>query len=306
MKLRPRRLESATSLICGKLAELETGLLRLQHPEHGRQQHPAHEPLERQASFTAILEHSESEENKAIEAAKDFLQIPAQRTTIDAVLRWDVFEGRFPESAAVSAYFSLPPGNDDDGASESLFSVPGGICLAEEERFPSLIDSFLRNVHTKNPVLDAEQLIGEAKRAASNGLGWGAWSCLVLLTSALGLVAKPFVGVQGFTDSLCNEWSDTAGLSDGGLLDTGKCAEEMHHAESHFILACRRLGGLKPSLVSVQCYFFAGGETPVLCTSRLLPLTLSSLSDVYPAASPVLAVLSSGIDDVSAYHEGEV
>lgn len=83
------------------------------------------------------------------------------------------------------------PADDTEVENDTLFAL-GNLIPPDEEQIPLLVDKFLSNVHTKNPVLDVEQLVEHARIVATSGLRWDAWSCIVLLTAALGTVAKPF------------------------------------------------------------------------------------------------------------------
>ena len=193
------------------------------------------------------------------EPSKDFLQIPPHRTTADTVLGWEIFEGIYPAMALVGVLFTPV---DDDVAPDSACGtdsliVPGGLIPPNEEQIPLLVDNFLQNVHTKNPVLDVEQLVKQARVVASNGLGWDAWSCLVLLASALGTIAKPFHAAVNVSPTPQIEGGTIATW----VADTPTTPKELQQAESCFVLACRRLGCLKHSILGSQCYFFAGGKS---------------------------------------------
>ena len=173
------------------------------------------------------------------------------------MLNWEVFEGKYPPRALIGVLFT-PVQNDltPDPAPESeSFTVAGGLMPLNEEQIPFLVDKFLENVHTKNPVLDVEQLVKQSRIIASKGLGWDAWSCLVLLASALGTIGKPFDA--SVTTSPASEGGNRATWTP----DAPATPKERQQAESYFALACRRLGSLKHSILGAQCYFFAGGNT---------------------------------------------
>ncbi|KAK5008985.1 hypothetical protein LTR28_003233 [Elasticomyces elasticus] len=142
--------------------------------------------------------HHSFRQTRVAEPSRDFLQIPPQKTTADAVLKWEVFEERYPMNALVGVLFTAGEHDFADrrrsstSPSDNAFAVPGGLKLPDDERIPMLIDNFLQNVHTKNPILDVESLVKQGRKCAEQGLGWDAWSCLVLLACALGSVAKPF------------------------------------------------------------------------------------------------------------------
>lgn len=192
------------------------------------------------------------------ELSKDFLQIPAHRTTADTVLGWDIFEGKYPPMALIGCLFTSTEENfSPDLVSRSdSFCVAGGLTPLNEEQMPLLVDKFLENVHTKNPVLDVEQLVKQVRSIASNGIGWDAWSCLVLLASALGTIAKPFdAAVTVSNGQALEEYTSPTWIPDAPTTP-----KELQQAESYFVLACRRLGGLKHTILGAQCHFFAGGK----------------------------------------------
>lgn len=181
------------------------------------------------------------------EPARDFLQIPEHRSSADTVLTWEIFENRYPQNALIGSLFkSETPGVDHSLLNDTdVFNSARGLNPPDEERIPQLVDSFLQHVHTKNPILDVESLVKHARLSATEGLGWDAKSCLVLLACALGSLARPFEAVA-------------AADSEHALLDADR-ERILQSGESYFVWACRRLGGLKHTILGAQCYFFAGG-----------------------------------------------
>ena len=160
--------------------------------------------------------------------------------------------------ALISVHFTPV---EDDMAADLPFAndsqaLNAGIVPPNEEQIPLLVDRFLQNVHTKNPVLDVEQLVKQARIIANHGLRWDAYSCIVLLAAALGTIAKPFEAAVNVSPSPGGE----GGTTTTWACDAPNTAQEMQQAESCFVLACRRLGGLKHSLLGSQCHFFAGGK----------------------------------------------
>ncbi|KAK4905857.1 hypothetical protein LTR49_024903 [Elasticomyces elasticus] len=261
-------LEFATKLLSGKLDKLQDDMDMLQKYTQRRDGH-----LREEAS-SAYRDHGDANSNlvnaevsQTAESSSEFQHIPAQRTTADAVLRWEIFEEKYPPSALIALHFA----RSDDRLSEAAvnldenFTVPDDVQGPNEEDVPALVESFLRNVHTKNPVLDADQLVRKARLVASNGLGWDGWSCLVLLAAALGRIARPFEAVAAVPTSPTDD--DRSNISCGS--DMSWTAEGLNSAEGYFVLACRRLGGLKHSLLGSQCYFFAGGNVILLEGARL-------------------------------------
>jgi hypothetical protein len=170
-------------------------------------------------------------------------KIPAHRTTGDAVLGWDIFENQWPKMPLIGVLFR---------PAEPRIGDVSCRLAPNEEHIPALVDSFLRNVHTKNPVLDVQQLVKHARSIAVDGLEWDGWSCLVLMVSALGTISKPFAASPGR-----GSFSSDHNIRSPETVAT---LSEMQQAESLFVLACRRLGGLPYSILGAQCYFFAGGK----------------------------------------------
>lgn len=176
----------------------------------------------------------QSLESPIIEPAKDFLLIPAQKTSADVVLTWPIFEGQFSSNVLVEALFT--PEQDDEAPS-------GGMNLHSGGRIVSLVERFLQNVHTKNPILDVELLLGHTRRVALEGFGNDAPSCLVLIACALGSIAAPFKLVPS-----PRQQTD------------GPSHTAMEQAQSYFKLALLRLGLLRPTITGIQCYFYVGGK----------------------------------------------
>lgn len=138
--------------------------------------------------------------------------------------------------------------NDGD-VDESIVPLSNHIAPLDEQRIPNLIDRFLENVHTKNPVLDVETLVKKSRSYATRGLGWDGYSCLLLVACALGLVAKPFGSEQEALD---------VRISIDSAREIAAPSREREQADNCFVQAVRRLGSLRPSVLAAQCHFFAG------------------------------------------------
>lgn len=204
-----------------------------------------------------------SQQTLTLEPSRDYLQIPPHRTTADTVLTWPIFGGRYEPNCLIEPLFnhnrgtscginaSIVPG--DEWIAKDLMVVPGGLCSLPDEKIPSLIDTFLQNVHTKNPILDVEFLVRQGRKAAENGLGWDAPSCLVLLACALGAIARPF------DQCLTSAETPARLLNYESFSSASVYSKDLQLAESCYILACRRIGLLKFTILGAQCHFFAGG-----------------------------------------------
>jgi Fungal Zn(2)-Cys(6) binuclear cluster domain len=189
----------------------------------------------------------------APEPSRDFSHIPPHQTTADTILTWPIFENKFTENFLIEPLLTDPAVSDPQlyarsGSNEDNYAMIASLAPLDEERIPSLVDHFLQNVHTKNPVIDVETLVQRSRLAATQGLGWDAWSCLVLLACALGSIAKPFGAWEKLPESEV-------------YFRTPATQKELQQAENCFVLAGRRLGLLKQTMLAAQCHFFAGGES---------------------------------------------
>ncbi|KAK5697751.1 hypothetical protein LTR17_023838 [Elasticomyces elasticus] len=269
-------LESVTELLSGKLDKLQDDMDLLQKYTQQRDGHPWEE-----ASST-YRDHGDADSNlvnaevsQTAQSSSEFQHIPAQRTTADAVLRWDIFEEKYPPSALIALHFA----RSDDRLSEAagnldeIFTVRDGVQGPNEEDVPALVESFLRNVHTKNPVLDADQLVRKARLVAGNGLGWDGWSCLVLLAAALGRIARPFEAVAAVPTSPTDD--GRSNITWGS--DMSRTAEALNSAEGYFGRTVERLE---------ECMYWSCFKSEIELRVEL-PLPQSELaSDYHPQMFP--------------------
>ncbi|KAL4761723.1 uncharacterized protein BDW70DRAFT_149773 [Aspergillus foveolatus] len=105
--------------------------------------------------------------------------------------------------------------------------VPFSSWEIREEDVPSLIDRFLENVHTKNPILDPSELRKLSRRLGENGFQ--------------ATIARPFsIETPGLQDTPHFHGCDYA---------TG---------ESYYSAARKRIGLLDSSIIAIQCAFLIG------------------------------------------------
>lgn len=286
------RLESATKLMMRRMDEIQRSVDDFgASVASGAAVRPRMTGSDTVGSDLASLQASDV--FSAIERSRDYLQIPPHKTSSDTVLTWPIFEQRYPANHLIQILFTPsislggPTTSANQDESGEIYTVPGGLRPPEDERIPALIDSFLQNVHTKNPVLDVESLVRRGRQCAEQGLGWDAWSCLVLLACALGSIAKPFeIASPGMDRSGQNTQPESllvASATSSAQLFT----KELQAGESCFVLACRRLGLLRHTVLGAQCHFFAGGkrtrifhssfsEEPMLILSLMKSTSLAS------------------------------
>ncbi|KAJ6127872.1 hypothetical protein N7471_009089 [Penicillium samsonianum] len=190
---------------------------------------------------------------RAADWQKDYLQIPAGRGSADTVLTWPIFQGQFRDSSLITTLFQYSNGIGEDRPTE--WTLPEGLQFTPDEQIPTLVDRFIQNVHTKNPILDLESLIRSGRSAAEIGLRWDAQSCLVLLACALGCISQPFASsTQGYQTSRSSH--DELGWRTPGI--TSSSDTQLREGEAFFMMACRRIGLLRYSVIGSQCHFFAG------------------------------------------------
>lgn len=198
-------LDPATKLMVQRLDEILHGVEGLNTLLNHQSATRTPPRLQRENSSMASHSH---EDAVIIERSRDYLQIPACRTTADIVLAWPIWRDKYGADSLIGTVFHSTGSNRTDSKGDSasqrrqspgitdaandIFVVSGGLTSLDDERIPSLIDNFLQNVYTKNPVLDVEDLVRHGRKAAEHGLGWDGMSCLILIACALGCIARPF------------------------------------------------------------------------------------------------------------------
>ena len=116
------------------------------------------------------------------------------------ILGWPVFEGKYDRRWIEALIFdptllcddlcrpSTSPRVTDDSIRDkfedprSKLKMGPGIC---EEDVPNLVETFLLNVHVKNPIFDPEYLRKMARTVVEDGFNWKASSCLVVRSISL-------------------------------------------------------------------------------------------------------------------------
>lgn len=108
------------------------------------------------------------------------------------IIEWPIFEGAFSRRDIDVALYNprlqlqhhehAAGCNDDDDASalEAAVRKNGPGRGVREDHCPKLVQLFLAQVHTKNPVLDAKHILLLSKQIAEEGFGWDAKSCLLV------------------------------------------------------------------------------------------------------------------------------
>ncbi|CAG9942740.1 unnamed protein product [Clonostachys rosea f. rosea IK726] len=181
--------------------------------------------------------------------------------TVEETLLWPILEYQGNINNCLDVIlgdFDDEPGNKDTGASPNAEGNTGpytkerrkqhlssGITLGLDDgaTISELVGSFLRNIHTKFPILEPQELRERGQNLVESGLGWDGETCQVLLACALGAISCPW---------------DVADLENYDRIKPSR--ERLSLANEYFSAGQKRLGALltQSSIIAVQCIFMAG------------------------------------------------
>lgn len=240
-----------------KLDEIHRGVEALSHAPRG--------PVGRSDSgFSADVIVGEGHETVPIEGlrvprgqgdrleipqmSQDYLIIPECAASADTVLSWPIFEKSFASDVLIQHVWQRHHGDYFPSAEV----IESGV---DKSGIPGLVDSFLQNAHTKNPVCDVAELVQLGEQASHMGNGWESPSCLLLIACALGSVARAFDDtLQEYLDHI-----DRGGQANGSeACSVGAQGDELAAGERFYRLACQRLGCVGHNMLGSQAHFFAG------------------------------------------------
>jgi hypothetical protein len=118
-------------------------------------------------------------ENIVSSCSSDCLEVLAAFGSTDCILSWPIFGREWPEQLlqqdVLTCTASSPNAIQDQLGSQQR--KKRGI---NDEDIPSLVEQFLRFVHSKNPILEARQLREAARKVTEHGLSWDSSSCIVV------------------------------------------------------------------------------------------------------------------------------
>lgn len=101
----------------------------------------------------------------------------------ESILKWPVFRGVLPEEdTKIDSFVFKTNGFKNVDVAGSASSSRG----IKEDAFVPLCQQFLKYAHARNPILDGDELLRDARVAAEDGLKWDSASCLVVSCSPLG------------------------------------------------------------------------------------------------------------------------
>ncbi|KAF2187911.1 hypothetical protein K469DRAFT_568400 [Zopfia rhizophila CBS 207.26] len=199
------------------------------------------------------LPYSEESTKGDAEILLESLEIAGRNPQVsEDILDWPIFQGKYDRARTEGLIFNPRQGLDDTQSASSITSDPirtsrpgRGI---QEEDVPHLINKFLTNVHTKNPVLDADDLKRKGRSVVEHGFSWDAASCLLLVVCALASISSKFTP-EPVTPNLVDGPSGLTSISD---------TQDYSTAESYYVAAQKRIGLLENSILTTQCYFLSG------------------------------------------------
>ncbi|KAI5780042.1 hypothetical protein EDC01DRAFT_730818 [Geopyxis carbonaria] len=220
----PAAISTETELILEKLSSLET-MMKLQGQQ--QQQQPIYPNINHNSGSSGVpstavaspltgANHHDSSVVIASTPGPSSIHLPSPsslnvpnypRTTVNAIFSWPIYRNYYfkHEYAQIAPtlhpFYNCQPhqsttmGTKRTSLSNSkprpLYSSKTAVST-ELPHLRALIKRFMIEVHTKNPIFDAELLDSYAIEVAEHGLMWDTTSCLILLVCALGLIASPY------------------------------------------------------------------------------------------------------------------
>lgn len=101
------------------------------------------------------------------------------RLTIETILSWSVFEGKYDAGPSLTDLLSSPTTLSQEPFLASIDPRHERLDL-DLRTCTRLLHTFLEEVHIANPILDGPLVTGYLYQACIHGIGWDAPSCLVV------------------------------------------------------------------------------------------------------------------------------
>ncbi|KAJ0421210.1 hypothetical protein BJY00DRAFT_323421 [Aspergillus carlsbadensis] len=161
--------------------------------------------------------------------------------TIETILSWSVFEGRYDSATTVKGLSSSPATSSQEPFLANYDPRHERLDL-DLRTCTRLLHTFLEEVHIANPILDVPLVTDYLYQACVHGLGWDAPSCLVLLICALGAISENF-----------HEHHEPSSM-------TARRSPSFHLGQRYFGAAQMRLGAVLRThgIIETQCFFYSG------------------------------------------------
>ncbi|KAK7207652.1 hypothetical protein BZA70DRAFT_271865 [Myxozyma melibiosi] len=176
------------------------------------------------------------------DVVSETLNFPTEELHDEKILSWPIFELPFTITPLIENLLDAEADYSSEAEDYSVNQDP------PTSELWSLVDSFLLNVHIKNPILDFQRLRKSAANIIQNGFKWDEESCLMLHVCALGAVSSPYSSLPN--DDLTIDSSATS---------LGDSLEELERSKLYYREASKRLSIVRKfSLVQIQCYVLSG------------------------------------------------
>lgn len=168
----------------------------------------------------------------------------------ESITEWPVFDNKYDRRSIESSVFSTAALGDfmvhgDVERSQSKSNSTKGV---REDDILDLTNRFMRNVHTKNPILDAKELYSLARLVSEDGFDWNKESCLILIVCALGSISVAF----GPTEIAFRSPHDVRKSRHFTN------ASEYGVSLAYYTACKKRVGFLDSSIMAIQCFFLIG------------------------------------------------
>ncbi|KAL2859198.1 hypothetical protein BJX68DRAFT_225993 [Aspergillus pseudodeflectus] len=159
---------------------------------------------------------------------------------VESILDWKIFASDRP-AVCLFAQRNIPAGH--------TYPLPD-MSFSQLARLES---KFIDNIHTKNPIIDLNELHDMILDIAENGLDWSTRTCLVTLTCAIAAITESYPKIPDpMTESVICSTPSPGHEAEGG--------SELELAMQFWNLAIKRLGyaATQNSVQAVQCLCLAG------------------------------------------------
>lgn len=183
--------------------------------------------------------------------------------TIETVLSWPVFGNRFDSRLNLKAL--LNEDSSTSGPTSSAASSTESFLVRELETgaCSRLLDSFLKQVHPANPILDVPRLFQYLHRASVHGFGWDARSCLMVSSrhsSASWVVVLRLTSELQLLICALGSIAEAFHMQHEGESIVARHSPKFVIARSYFDASQKRIGSLlmKHGVLEAQCFFYAG------------------------------------------------
>ena len=174
-------------MIIQRLDQLES-LIQQQQQQQTEQVNP---PVDCAADDLATIKTSSSAvidgDASTLIGSPLYFSSELSRLTIETILSWSVFEGKFDSSTNLKALVISPTLSGEPFLAKSDPRLER--LDLDLETCTRLLQTFLEHVHIANPILDVPLVTDYLYQACVHGIGWDAPSCLVVWLSDSSIVS---------------------------------------------------------------------------------------------------------------------